>query len=88
MFLRSAYFLANGGVRSNNPKRSWSTSTCPSQYGPLPIQIVGIESSSVMVFATSAAVNSITIANTPAFSSSFASLIIFSISFLFLPLFL
>ncbi len=52
---------------------SCSTSTCPSQWGPAPMPIVGIVSASEIRRATAAGTSSSTMAQAPASSSAFAS---------------
>ena len=69
-----AYCLTNFGIRPRvNPAQSLHTSSCPSQCGPAPTEIVGIESSSVTFPAISDGTISSTTANAPASSTAWAS---------------
>jgi len=52
---------------------SCHTCICPSQYGPAPIPIVGIEIDSVILFANLLGINSRIIPDTPASSRALAS---------------
>ena len=57
------------------PSISCITSTCPSQYLPAPMPMVGMLNDSLTSFARVAGIFSSTIAKQPALSSSFASLL-------------
>src|SRR5260221_739989 len=66
---RLAYRRTNFGRKSpDKPSRSWNTSTWPSQWGPAPIPIVGIESSAVILAASESGTHSRTTGKHPAFS--------------------
>src|SRR5579885_2535135 len=69
----SRYLFANFGIIfSYKPSMSCTTSTCPSQSGPEPIPIVGIDIDSEIIFDASLVTISSTMLNTPASSSDFA----------------
>jgi len=72
--LTSAYFFTNFGfLIKDKPIKSSITKTCPSQNSPAPIPIVGIASSSVILFANFQGTDSITMPKVPASSKAFAS---------------
>ena len=69
-----AYCLTNLGIRPRvKPAQSLHTSSCPSQCGPAPTEMVGIESCSVTSPATADGTISSTTAKAPASSTAWAS---------------
>ena len=69
-----AYCSTNFGMRPRvNPAQSLHTRSWPSQCGPAPTEIVGIDSSAVTLPAISDGTISSTTANAPASSTAWAS---------------